>query len=521
MSLIGSVGREFLAHLSGHHKSKSVAEALRGGVRAWLNSHYEAAQWSKDRSWLRGWVQDARFDTTQADLTELIRIARNFERNNPIAQRLACLWEQYTVGPTGFNIIPASSDPAWNDAAKLAYDEWQEMADVSSRMHLGSMQCLSARRWFFDGRALIIKTREESVIEGGETVIRPRVQLIEAHRLATPNKLADQEGKTIHNGIEVNPLTGRPIRYYIKSGFDGSEFTSYAAEMVIDVCEPDRPWELRPVPVLTPSLLPLHDLRDLQTLTMKVAKKGASIATIFKTRTGEIPRDQLRRSRLTSTGNLSDGTATTEERLRFVREALGGETIGLYPDEVLEQPKNDRPGLVEMQYWDYLTSLVCVGVSMPKLLVFPHSMQGTVARFDMDAAASYFRSRSSVLQTAWRRIFHYFVESESRINPALARRPKDWRKVIVRPPRSVIADVGKNSQARLNEIGAGATTFSDHYSEGGDDWKEKLRQKAEEAQEIMRLADKYGIDPSMISNITTENLAQQSIEPRQPVPAEN
>lgn len=501
MNIARAVTNELLAKWVGESSSPSLVASVKKGVKAWLNSQYEAAQWSRDRSWLRGWVQDARFDTTQADLFELIRISRNFERNNALAQRLASLWEQYTVGPTGFNIVPASSDAEWNKVAKDAYDEWSEFADVASRASLGSMQCLSSRRWFFDGRSLILKTREESFVDGGIKSVRPRVQLIEAHRLATPGEMSNNEGRTIHSGIEVDPTTGRPVRYWIRDGFNGEKFNPWPAELVIDVCEPDRPWEMRPVPVLTPSLLPLHDLRDLQSMEMKAAKKAAAIAAVFKTRTGEIPKSQVMQKRLTTTGSLNTGQATTEERIRAVREFLGGEMIGIYPDEELIQPKNDRPGLVQVQYWDYLTSLVCIGVSMPKLLVFPHSMQGTVARFDMDAAASFFRSRSAVLQTAWRRIYHYFIEQESRINPKLANKPKDWRKVIVRPPRSVIADVGKNSAARLNELGAGATTFSDHYGESGEDWREKFRQRANEAKVIMELAEEYDVPPSMISNI--------------------
>lgn len=503
MSLAGEIFRGLAAswaapELLGERRLGPIG-AIKQSVKAWLLSNYEATRWSKDRSWLQGYVRDARFDTTAQDLFELIRLSRNFERNNPLAQRLAQLWEQYTVGPTGFTIIPASSNEEWNKRSREAYDDWAPMADLSSRMTIGGMQCLASRRWFFDGRGIIYKTREEDP-ETGIGSKRPRIAFFEAHRLRTPDGKYAEEGKRINGGIEVD-ANGRPIFYHIQTGFDSEAVSRIPAKDIIDIQEPDRPWEMRPVPVLTPSLLPLHDLRDLQSLEMRAAKKLAAFAAVFKTRTGEIPKEQILKRGLLITGKLGTGQETSEDRIKFVREALGGEMIGLYPDEELEQPKNDRPGLVQQQYWDYLTSLVCIGVGIPKMLVFPHSIQGTVARFDMDASASYFRSRSAVLQAAFARVYHFFIENESRINTALLPLPKDWRKVIVRPPRSVLADIGRNSTARLNELKSGAYTFADHFGEDGKDWSEQFEQRAKEAARLRELAERYGVEPADISDI--------------------
>jgi hypothetical protein len=509
MSLLGSIATEVLAHAVGastpQGQSGSVLNSIKTGVRAWLSSHYEAAKRSRDRSWLSGWVQDARLDTSQSDLHELIRISRNFERNDPLSQRFAALWEQYTVGPTGFKIIPASSDLEWNKRAKDYYDSWGEYADVSSRQTIGNLQSLAARRWFFDGRSLIHKTYDPANL-------RPRVSLLEAHRLTSPPDRLRDEGKTLFNGIEIDPKTGRPIRYWLKSDFDSEQPTPVDPNNIIDISESDRPWDFRPVPVITPALLPLHDLRDLQMLTMRAAKKNASIATIFKTRDGNVPRANLMQRRLTSVGSLSDGTATTEARIQMVRESYGGEIIGIHPDEDIVQPDNNRPGLVEQEYWMFLTSLACIGVNIPRLLVFPHSMQGTVARYDMDAANSFFRSRSAVLQHAFTRLYRWLIEEAARKERKLQPLPPDWYKVTVRPPRSVNADVGRNSQARINELAAGAFTFTDHYAESGDEVEEQLRKKAKEARMILDLAEEFSVDPSMISNV----IAKQESAPVEP-----
>lgn len=512
MSLLRTVSNELLAYAVGAetpnvknahtHGKRSFLGSIKTGVKAWLASQYDAAKRSRDRSWLQGWVQDARLDTSQQDLFELIRISRNFERNDPLSQRFAALWEQYTVGPTGFNIVPNSSNPEWNKRAKEYYEAWSEYADVSSRQSIGGLQSLASRRWFFDGRTILLKTHDPSNN-------RPRVALLEAHRLGTPDTHIRDEGRSIFNGIEVDPKTGRAVRYWIKPDFSSQKFEPFDPTDVIDICETDRPWDLRPVPVITPALLPLHDLRDLQTLEMRAAKKFAAFAAVFKTRDGSIPRANVMQKRLTTVGSLSDGTATTEQRIQMVRESYGGEIIGIHPDEELVQPDNTRPGLVQQQYWEFLISLACVGAGIPKLLVFPHSMQGTVARFDMDAANSFFRSRSAVLQGAFTRAYRYAIEEGAQRDQRLNPLPKDWFKVTVRPPRSITADVGRNSAARLSELAAGAFTLTDHYAENGEDVGEQLTKKAKEARMIKDLADEYGVEPSDISNLIQEPEPQQ------------
>jgi capsid protein len=150
-----------------------------------------------------------------------------FEQNNAIVNRLADLFEQYTVGPNGLQFIPSSSDEDWNQRAAASWAQWTDVCDLTSLHAISTLMTLTARSWFIDGEVFILLTRgeERSATANLKPVLRPRIQLIESHRVATPPQLQDQEGKTVSDGIEID-AKGRPTAYWIKDSADGDIFTA-------------------------------------------------------------------------------------------------------------------------------------------------------------------------------------------------------------------------------------------------------------------------------------------------------
>src|SRR5262245_27314073 len=98
--------------------------------QAWkaIFSHYEAARNQPWQSWLQGPLQQARLDLRAPTRMELQRKSRYWERNNALVQRLADLFEQYTIG-TGLSFYPASDDDEWNQAARRYWLEWEPAGD--------------------------------------------------------------------------------------------------------------------------------------------------------------------------------------------------------------------------------------------------------------------------------------------------------------------------------------------------------------------------------------------------------
>ena len=160
-----------------------------------------------------------------------------------------------------------------------------------------------------------------------------------------------------------------------------------------------------------------------------------------------------------------------------------------------------RPGQETRAYWRLLAEDVCAVAGIPLAMVYPDSMQGTVYRGALDSAAAFFRCKTAVLASYFRRIRNYVIETEARFNPAIAKLPADWRNVSNGTVRSPNVDIGRNSQAMLAELRAGTRTFTSVASELGLDGKQLLNEKAKEARFIRELAAANGIDASEISDI--------------------
>lgn len=445
-------------------------------LRKWIGARYEAAvtSWG-DRSFLFSSNQDARLDADAMSRKEIMRKSRYFERNNAFVNRMADLFEQYTVGPNGLQVVSESKD------ATEYFARWGMQCDATGLMTFPLMQSVAARGWFVDGGSFLVKV----IVRG-----RLKVQLIEAHRVYTPPFLAREEGKIVIDGKGVDRF-GCVTGIWIFKGnndqpADDPEHWSFVGtEDFIDISEPNRAGMYRGLPMLYPVMNDLHDLDDLQMLTMQVAKQAAEIGNVTTNKTGELSTETSRRAKLNFQSTSAAGSALTKSSGEYYKVSLGAREIALQTGDSIKQFQAERPSLAEREHWDYLTSKVCTGVGISKLLVMPYSMQGTVTRADLDIAAAFFRARSAVMQAAVARVFLWVIEWAQLYDREVLRGGFNfagYERVTVRPPRSVNVDVGRNSNALIAELEAHVRTYQSTYAEMGEDWREAFTQIAAEKQ---------------------------------------
>jgi len=472
----------------------NIAQRIKAAAKFVVSpkARYEGATYSTRRSYIPGVVQSVRFDAHPGVRNELVRKSRYFERNNAFVNRLADLFEQYTVG-TGLAFFPSSTDDSWNERALVFWRDWQRFADISSRLSFGTLQGIIARSLFIDGEIFVILTR-------GDTG-NPRIQLIESHRCETPSTMTDGDG--IQDGVEIDQR-GRPVAYHFRTDDETKQptFRRIEAAYVVHIFEPGRPGQLRGLPALYPVINDLHDLDDLQILEMQAAKEAAEVTNVIKTSTGEIDDSDLIRG--TQTGG--DGVARDD----YYKEDFSGRAKVLKHGDEFAQFRAERPTAATSGYWDYLTGKVCAGVGIPKEIVLPTSMQGTSMRSVLDIANAYFRARSGVIADHLRRVYEYVVEVGLQTDPSLRPPPADWYKSTVRPPRSIAVDIGRNSAAMVAEFKAGMRTLQSIYSETGEDWREQLRQKAAEIAYAQSLAQEFSVDRAEIMTLDPNELASQN-----------
>jgi capsid protein len=336
--------------------------------------------------------------------------------------------------------------------------------------------------------------------------------------------MKSDEGVTIVDGIEFradrnNRPAGRPVAYWVRTDDIGTatgdrnrnistgSFERIPASQMLHLFEPCRPGMVRGIPMLYPVMNDLHDLDDLQMLEMKAAKAAAEIANVITNKTGEANVAGSRRSKWQIQSQDANGNATTKNNPLFYEATMGGRNVYISNGEKFEQFRSDRPNVATQEYWDYLVRKICAGVGISSLLIMPHSMQGTVVRADLDTAAAFFRSRSATIEAVVREIYVWVMGWAVKYDRSLDGAPSDWHRNVVRPPRSVTVDIGRNSKAILDELKAGTRTFQDICAEGGMDWRHVLRQRAAEAAYLNDLSKEFKVDRQLISQLAFESVS--------------
>jgi len=439
---------------------------------------YDAAKYSTRRSRISTAVQSARFDAANSTLEIIRGKAREFERNSAVVNRLADLWEQYTVGQ-GLIVQPASSDPVWNEKAAEWWRYWAELPDISSRQPLGSLLGMVARGWFIDGEQFILLTTGQSGF--------PRVQLVESHLVKTPK--GQEQTESIIDGIRVDPVTLRPLSFFVhtetrRGGTTIETAKEVSADSVLQVFEPSRPGQIRGIPLLHAVINDLHDLDDLQQLEMRAAKDAAQTSKVIKTGMEEINPAALRAARVTGTTTISTGATASVTKTEYYRDAVGEESVILRPGDEYLQFQTTRPSVASRDYWRFLTEKVCIGVGIPYVIAFPDSMQGTVYRGALDAAAAFFRLRSAVMQSAVARIYAYAMGWARYTEKTLQNAPADWRKIRISPPRAPNVDIGYSADALMKGLQTATTNWGQHFASLGLDWREEIDSYAEQSKYI-------------------------------------
>jgi len=477
-------------------------------------ARYEGATPSPNRTQLPGSVVGPRADISQWTRAELVRKSRYFEKNSALLNRMADLFEQYTVG-LGIPFFPASSSEAWNKDAFTAWQDWQKFADLSSRQTFGTLQGIIARALFIDGEIFILKTR-------GDTG-NPRIQLIESHRIKTPSNRKAEAGNVIVDGVELDPR-GRPVAYWVESDAVTSSgmvvatadtiLSRIPADYVVHVVEPGRTGQVRGLPFCYPVINALHDLDDLQVFEMKAAKEAASVTNVIKTKSGEVTDEELLRGLQTASNGVDKSV--------YYRDVFGAEAKVLKTGDEFGQFKVERPSAATSGYWEKIESIICAGIGIPREIVLPTSMQGTSMRGVIEIANGYFRQRSAVIAEAMRMVYEFVIGTLIQTDPNLQTAPGDWFRVTWQSPRSISVDIGYDSAAAISEFKAGMRTLQDFYGQRGEDWRQALRQRAVEAAEAEKLAKEFSIpracilllDPNELSSMQKQGGTTASTPPQ-------
>lgn len=493
--------------------------------RAVVNRFEAVFQRWGERSILGQSLQSSWLDIDSATRKELQRRHRYWVANSAILSKIRNLKLQFAVGVSGLQVTPnASGDDdgsaeEWNHFRQHTWQAWGRNPERSSNITIGQLTAVWEGALFDDGEIFIHKVMYKG---------RPYTETIEAHRIDTPMDLRSEENKTIIDGIAIDP-THKPTGYWVRRPDrpidptpSSQEFDLIPAEEMIHVFKCRRPGQMRGIPEAS-ALNLLHDFQDLQKLEMDCARLAAEIGVVETTPTGEIDTRATRRTML-STGSVNANNGiVTKSMDQFYNVVMGGRRIGMKVGDSIKSFQVDRPTVVQQEYWNLIIGQICAGYNVPKLLVFPYSVQGTVARADLDICTNAFRVDFELIAWALQQVYEWQTQWAVDFDRSMLEAPPlpdDYLSCIIRPPVAANVDIGYTAQALQLELQMGTKTIQDVYAERQQDWRHQLTQVAETEAFIDKLAQKYNLDPNRISQKAKQPTAAKPEEEPKEEPTE-
>jgi hypothetical protein len=521
-----------------------VARATPGIGRVFARFEAAYTNWGA-RRWLWTSYQDARFEIDWSATMEICRKFIYFCENNPVIRRIEWLRIQYAVGVDGLQIVPDAADPKidnkaleeWNTARLARWEQWCKSPDISNNLCMDQLTLLWERQNFRVGNIIVIKTQDEN----GNLAI----QTVDRLRLQTPTQFAAEEGKTVCQGIRLKKITipvtelidgkrvkqmrevvtGKPELYYIRDEFNLNSFSEVAAENVIHKFDVLMPGQMVGLPDGHAVINLLHDFEDLQILEMGAAKLAGKIATVETNRTGEKQAQTARTSKLQINGVNAAGDATSKTALYDYNVTIGAQEIAMMQGDKLQNFMVERPTVAQQDYWDFLLNQICMGLNVPRLLVAPYSLQGTVTRADLAVARDAFRRDFELVAAVLREVYEWWSARDIKHHPANFGKkiPADHAACEIHPPDSPDVDIGYTDQGMAIRMELGTTNLARECGRMKVNWRTHIRQTAQVEAAIDQMAKDYGVTPERISYKlfkSGKNLQPGDEEPQAPAGAD-
>jgi capsid protein len=306
---------------------KAVWNSITGGWNSWnkTSSSANGAYFATDRRRViinnNDGVDGTSIQTTSANLEELIKLSRTFERNRAVA-RAACEGFKADVIGSGIGILPTTENEDVNIELQKKFNEWAETAGVNGES-LWSLQWLAGAEIFVAGASLwriIVDINKEIPIS---------ILALEIEWLSTEPIKPIKKSNSFVKGIELDEFL-RPVQYHLRNPMT-MQGEVVDAKWIIHCYEKRRAMQVNGEPMLTPVLERIKQDDDLVTIELQSSKPANAVSLLVTT--------------MSSPGKLGSKnykTIDTSERETTVEP---GTITYLMPDEKVEVAQTTRPNM--------------------------------------------------------------------------------------------------------------------------------------------------------------------------------
>lgn len=309
----------------------------------------------------------------------------------------------------------------------------------------------------------------------------PQLQSIPAHRVRNPMESGYGEESVIKAGKYRNAIVRDGIIYNRRGtpiaicycDDSGNLIEQISLRDCFQIC--DRSWQEqgRGLPAFTPSLNALRDALQSHEWEQMAQLMMSSIGLIEKNERGgpdmNDPMNLLNEGANPSAGG--PGVVVESYAAGQVRYFRSGSGSGL------ETIHNDRPGDAWESFHDRIIRKALVGIGWPYSLWKP-SGQGTAERHEMEKAQAACEDRQDLMAPYALRVIGWAISKAVKIG-ILPPSP-DWNSWELTYPRKLTIDKGRSEKGDIEMYRAGMHNQRDILGQYGRDWREHIRERAEE-----------------------------------------
>jgi capsid protein len=427
---------------------------------------FGSVAFSSNRAVIYGQAADFSVDYQPSDRLEMIKRIRYGERNYGLVRQV---FNDYVLYGIGDGITPQAAAAQEDVAAEYEawFKAWAANVSTCGRFSLYDIQRIVLRGALRDGDSFVILVIDEG---------RPRLQVIEAHRVGNPIGQPIPAGMV--DGVQFDSK-GRLVGYNILQGDNSSRL--FPASAVCHIAELDWVSGSRGLPILQHSWTDIQTEDELLRLEMLAVRNDADVTRVLHKNNGFIPQDM--KAELEGPGSSAS--------LESVASKMGGKLLALEPGESLSSLASNRPSPVFAGFLKSIQADILRGTLPYEFVGDPSSISGSGVRLITAKADRVFsRWQQVIIDKLCQKVWGFamgFAVANGEVPEG------DWANVSWTTPKRLTVDAGREAANDRADVELGLLSMSELYSARGLDFRQEQIKRAKDFRFIFDLAKKEGI----------------------------
>jgi len=470
-------------------------------------SNFESAKFSNKRSYIwASWPTDFKKTMTVFDRLETTRKMRWMELNAGVIRQVLADYVLYTVGD-GITAQVRTGNARLDDAYELHFAEWARVpCDITGRFNLYEIQQIVARLVMRDGEVFLIKTRDASG--------RPRIQIIESHRVSSANSSAPEPQEV--DGIVFGKY-GKPEWYNVIRS-DGSS-RKVPANAVMHVYTPEVASGARAYSPLQHSINNVVDMLEIVSLEKFAVKVSADVVRTLERETAQFDNSKADLEAFGDRPNgIEDPMVTKTTDPGEASSYIGGKILALAPGEKLNSFESNRPNQTFTGFLEHLHRDSLAGTLPYEFVHDPSKAGGASMRLIVAKADRHFKQLQTVLINRFLTpIWGYVIGCAIEDGDLPAN--DNWCRVYWTTPKRLTVDASRDSAQNRADIAMGIKTLGEDAQENGEHLTTMMDRRVREAKMIVDKCTAEGVPLWMVykpDNISISDIMENSSIPVKP-----